>query len=493
LSTGGGPLRVESRIRAWLRLPVVVSIALGVRFRFADLVKKVYPGDDIDNYNGGRTLSPARSILLLTPIILLGFLERMYVAGAGRTTDDMAEFVGWFESALAYPPSQLYAHSSLNYPPGYAFILVLTAQVYHSLVHGGHDSALIRMLIELPAIAFDLVGAVVAYVLVGRFATPPVALAAAAYFAFDPAFIYISAYWGQLDSIPAVSALAAVLLLLSGIAALAWPLLAFAALVKPPVSLLALLFLLYPFAAQSALERKRRFLGAAIGIALALTLTEALAFMFFPHPTAVAPTRQLIKELHRDSSLYTYTSLNAFNFWSIFQDFFASDRVRWGPLIMKHWAQALFVVVAALICGTYAWRRSATSFLEAAVLLFLAFFLFMPEMHERYQSYATMFAGALVFRRPYAIAAAVLSITMLLSMEYALMYLALTKVHITTVDIDMFAPCLVRLCALANLGIFVWLAGDYLSPLARSLARSLGDAAPTRRAEFPRGEAGDSG
>ena len=408
-------------------------------------------------------------IAALALVIAAGFLVRTYFIGAAGYVDDMRDFAGWLHSALTYPPNQLYQRDPpIAYPPAYAVLLELTAFTYRLLPHASNDRDLIPTLIKLLPIVFDLFGAVVAFILVGRFASFSLALAAAAYFAFDPAIIYISAYWGQQDSVPIVLALVAVLFLFSGGAWLAWPVLVFAALVKPPVVLLAPLFSIYPFAAPNASERKMRLLGAAAGIALALILIEALAYTFLPHPTASAPIRALAGQLRQNTSLFAFNSLNAFNLWALFGDFFASDLVHWGPFVMKYWAQALFVAVAAIICLAYVRRRSQIAFLEAAVLLFLAFFLFMPEMHERYESYATMFAGVLLFRRSYAIAAAILSLTTLLSLEYAMTYMYLADAHVTAVNLNEFAPCLVRLCALANVGVFVWLAARFLFRRSRS-------------------------
>jgi len=59
----------------------------------------------------------------------------------------------------------------------------------------------LRILVKLPALAMDLVDAVLIYALVKRYASEAVALGAAALFALNPATIYVSAYWGQVDSV----------------------------------------------------------------------------------------------------------------------------------------------------------------------------------------------------------------------------------------------------------------------------------------------------
>lgn len=428
-------------------------------------------------------LSPAGGRLWLALILVAALLVRLCFIAAPGYTDDITIFVKWYESALAYPPSQLYARDpSINYPPAFLVVLELAAGVYRTFVHADPQHAILTTYVKALGIAFDLVAATLAYILVRRLASPSAALAAAAYFAFSPAIVYISGYWGQCDSLPVAFALGAVLLLFSANATLAWPLLAFATLIKPPILLLVPLFLLYPLVAPDAAERKRRSLGAAAGILLSLAMCEALALVFFPQPAILASSRDFIIKVARESAVFHFTSLDAFNLWALFGDFFASDRVRWGPLYMQYWAQLLFVAVAAAIYGAYAVRRSKTAFLEAAVLVFLAFFLFMPEMHERYSIYATMFAGVLLYRRPYAIAAAVLSITTLLSLEYALTNMLLSNAHVTAVNINEFAPCLVRVCALANLAVFFWPAARYLAPLAQPRTTGWLSAAGEQRA-----------
>ncbi len=72
------------------------------------------------------------------------------------------------------------------------------------------------MLVKLPAVFADLAVGVLLYALVRRFAGMRWGLGAAALYLFNPATIYISASWGQVDSISGGLALLAIYLLVVG-------------------------------------------------------------------------------------------------------------------------------------------------------------------------------------------------------------------------------------------------------------------------------------
>jgi dolichyl-phosphate-mannose-protein mannosyltransferase len=385
--------------------------------------------------------------------------------------DDMTIFYGWCASIAMLPPGQVYAQTpGLNYPPAFVLIYEASAMVLHSFVHGVPSQHVLNIVLKLPAIAFDIVGAGLAYAIVRRHAGHLAALGAAAYIAFNPAVIYDSAYWGQNDSIPTVVALFALFALSRDKIIIAWVALAIAVLIKPPVLVLLPLLVLYPIGMGSA-RRRQRLVHTALGAAMALALADALAIMFFAHPTPLAAFHHLVGQLYYGSMYYQMNSLNAFNAWAILGPFFVPDSTRLAFLSMHAWGSLCFVVTALVIYVRYARIGRATAAFEASTLLLLAFFLFLTEMHERYLYYAVIFVGTLIFKRPYRYAALILSLTLLLNLEYGLTFMYLDDAHATMVDRFEFAPWLVHLCAVTNLGVFVWLLARFLGFAPASIAR----------------------
>lgn len=376
--------------------------------------------------------------------------------------DDMLLFYGWFRTMDGLSPGQIYAQiPGLNYPPLYVVLVELSAAVLRLFVHGPPSDAVLNVVFKLPPIVFDLAGGALAYWIVRRRAGHTFALFSAAFMAFNPALIYDSAYWGQNDSIPAVLALLAIAALASGNIVAAWLSIACAVLVKPPVFVLVPLLVVYPLTlARDA--RRRAFAWSCAGAAAAFALTQALALLFFPHPTPVAGLHGLARQIVGGSSYFAVNSLNAFNVWAVFEPFFVSDRTRFFFLSMHLWGDLLFCAAAALICWRYAASRGAAGLFEAAVLLLLAFFLLLTEMHERYLSYAVVFLGVLLFKRTYRWAALIASLTMLFNLEYGLTFMYLDDARATMVNRYEFAPWLVHICSLANIGVFLWLLADYL-------------------------------
>lgn len=417
-----------------------------------------------------RTLRSARSIGVpasfgvLAAIVAIGLAIRLPFVHDAGVTGDMDIFAAWLRTAMLYGPGDLYAKAApdFNYPPGSALMFVVAAAIVRHFGGTFANMETAREAIKLPSILADLACAVIAFDIVRRIAGRGAALAAAALEAFNPASIYISAFWGQYDAIPVAFALAALQQVLFGSAIVAWPLLVFAVLVKPQVVLLGPLFAVAAFGFKDGPLEKRRISAHAAGIAIAALLAEVLATIFFPHRSAPGSALALVQKMRSGSAFFPYTTLNAFNVWALFSDFFASDGVKVLGLKLHVWGLLAFAAVAIAIYARYASLRTRKHLLEACALVMLGFFCILTEMHERYIYFALPFFALSIFDRRYAIASGVLALTALFNLEYAYVALALSDAKVTAVNVNEFAPCIVRLCSLANVGLFAWLFADFL-------------------------------
>src|ERR1700722_6882434 len=250
------------------------------------------------------TRAPARSSLAawaLPALLLVAFFVRLlFVDNEGFKTD-VNTYVAWALALSERGFSSFYSSIGFaDYPPGYFYVLAFVGRIWH-LFFAAHDSGytVMRMLVKLPAIFADLWVGVMLFAIVRRFAATGVALAAAAIYLFNPATIYISASWGQVDSISGGLALLAIYLLLRsedssapassanarrnaemGWIVGAWLAFSYSLLIKPQAAVLLPLMLAFALAAPE--RRRERITATLAGIGAALLLALLVSEPFHP-------------------------------------------------------------------------------------------------------------------------------------------------------------------------------------------------------------------
>jgi Gpi18-like mannosyltransferase len=400
--------------------------------------------------------------LQLMAVVVAGLLIRVVFIQSAGYADDVTIFRDWFKSIAALPPSQVYAQTpGLNYPPMCVLLYELEALVLRTFVSGTPSNYVFNIAIKLPPILVDALGAALVYRIARRFADHRWALLGAAFIALNPAIIYDSAHWGQNDSIPTVLALSAIGQLLFGNTVVAWLCITAAIFFKPPVLVLVPLMLAHPLLSTGA-RRRSLLLATCAGVAVGAAIAVTLAATFFPHPNVVGALLKFAHAFVSFSNAFPFSSLNAFNLWAFFQPFFATDRVKILALSLHAWSDLLFVATACSIYWRYVKSRDATALLEASALVLLAFFVILTEMHERYLYYAAFFCAPLVFKPVYRWAASILSLTLLLNMEYSLTFMYLDDAKVTAINRFDFAPWFTRLCSAANVGVLIRLLAPFV-------------------------------
>jgi Gpi18-like mannosyltransferase len=237
-----------------------------------------------------RPFAPLAALLLVALALRVALLPSL------GFHNDIAAFEAWTLALKDNPPWEFYAKTTFaDYPPGYFVVLWVLGAAYGALDHlhlisnADNSYFALRLLVKLPALAMDLVDAALIYAIVRRFASERLAVVAAACFAFNPAAIYVSAYWGQIDSVSwGLLLLALWCALRSGddpqktVVRLSWAWLAiaFSVLIKPQGALVALVVLAFAFATSDAAVRRRRLIGTAAGIGAAFVMTYAITVLF---------------------------------------------------------------------------------------------------------------------------------------------------------------------------------------------------------------------
>jgi len=424
---------------------------------------------------------------LVTPLVILllfALAIRLVLLPSLGFHNDVSAFEAWALALRDNPPWEFYAKTTFaDYPPGYFVVLWAIGAFYgllehlHLIANADNSYFALRLLVKIPALVMDMVDAVVIFAIVRRFASERLALVAAGVFAFNPATIYVSAYWGQIDSVSWGFMLLALWLAISSgdvpqqtVARLtgAWLAVGFSVLIKPQGALVAIVLLAFAFTAADADVRRRRLIGTGAGIGAALVLTYAIATLFHGSFDPIGNAAWLLQRYEFGSNVYAYTSINAFNLYAIKQSFWQPDTVPLqvlgfaaGPTWL--WGIVLVLAATGLIVARYLQVRTDRAFLEAAMLVAFAFFALATRMHERYIFGAFLLAFPLIaFGRSFAWSAGILSITTLLNLVYSFAYQTVMETHPPGVDATNLWGLGSHLVAAVNVGLFFVLGYVYL-------------------------------
>lgn len=391
---------------------------------------------------------------------------------------DLSTFwLPWMRYGAQHGLAQLYLHGEpvVNYPPLYLLLLVGLGKLYGGLIPDFAYTPLQSVLVKAPAVLADLVVAVLLYGAARRWLRPradePIALLAAALWALNPAILYVSAYWAQVDSLHTLWMLAALLAALARRWGWSGVLMGLALLTKlHAVVLLPLLLLL-------AWRNSRRavLLG---GLGLASTLLLGLLPLILQ-----GAGREMLAAYVGAVGFYPRLSLNAFNGWFVVQSLAAQwlhrdllDTARvLGPITLRWLGLGLLASYTALLLARL-WPlvgqvtedqpqpvlRYQSVFFAAGLLVF-GFFSLATEMHERYGLPALAFlalpaARWRAVRLPYLLLTAAFSVNLLRVLPWGPGLLRLLE-HI---------PADRLLVSLVNVMLFIWLTRLYLMGTRRS-------------------------
>jgi dolichyl-phosphate-mannose--protein O-mannosyl transferase/Gpi18-like mannosyltransferase len=422
-------------------------------------------------------------------LLVIGALLRFANIHIQGFPNDVSSFESWALTLAAHGPASFYASTSFSdYPPGYFYILGLIGWIWTALF-SAHDTTFstLAILIKLPAVLFDLAIGSLLYTLVRRFASAGMALIAAALFLLSPAAIFISALWGQVDSVAAFFALLAIYALLRSDdvpppkATLwivgGWLSFAYSLLIKPQAAVLLPLMIAFAFTGRE--RNPLRLKATAYGIVAALVLTVVLVEPFHPS-NPIAALAWLLQQLSFGTNVYPYNSVNAFNLWAItLRDWSLNQgALFWQPdssglLWISQGAWGIILVLAAvgLVVARYVQAKSPRALVEGCAIALLGFFVLATRMHERYMFDGVLFATACVpFARRYLWLVPTLILIFYTNLIYSWQYIWHLTNHAPPVifsDSNLWGPWTLML-SLANVVIFFYLGWYYLGSVEES-------------------------
>ncbi|HEX3670528.1 MAG TPA: phospholipid carrier-dependent glycosyltransferase [Candidatus Cybelea sp.] len=410
----------------------------------------------------------------LPALILGGLVVRLFFIGNEGFKTDVSTYAAWAIGLSRHGSSTFYSTVGFaDYPPGYFYILAVVGHIWNAFF-AAHDPgfAILRYFVKLPAILADLGVGALLYAVVRRFASERVALGAAAFYLLNPAVIYISALWGQVDSISGGFALFAIYALLRSEdeagqsrretlwIVVAWLAFAYSLLIKPQAAVL--LPLLVAFALVNPQRRGGRLAATAIGIGAAVLFALLLSEPFHPS-NPIAAFVWLFERYAYGSTVYPYNSVNAFNLWGIRGTLWVSDTQPILGLPQYFWGVALVIAALALIVWRYVQDRTAQSLLEGCAIATLAFFALATRMHERYSFDGLLFTIACIpFARRYLWGAIALSVVLLANLIYSLQYLAAVTGSVPGANAQNLWGIWTIVFSFLAVGTFFWLGYQYL-------------------------------
>lgn len=440
-----------------------------------------------------RTTAREASAWALPLLLVAGLLLRLLFIGNEGFKTDVQTFEAWALSLVGHGFGKFYGSSGFaDYPPGYFYILGVVGWIWEALfkgVDGGHDVVL-KALVKLPAIVADLgVGALV-YAIVRRFAGAGLALGAAAFYLLNPAVIYNSAAWGQVDSVAGGLALCAIYCLLRSDDVRparvnlwivgAWLLIGYSLLIKPQAAVIVPLMVC--FALVDREQRRMRLVSSAVGVAAALLLALVLSEPFHPS-NPIEAFSWLYGRYAYGSSVYSYSSVNAFNLWAIRGSMWQPDTgavslfgsLSLGPQYL--WGVVLVLVAVGLVVFRYLQERTPRALLEGCAVATIAFFVLATRMHERYLFNGLLFTiVCLPFARRYLWSALALTVVLFANLEYSLQYLAVMENHVSGVNAQNLWGPATSLFSLVSVAVFFWLGYQFLG--GETAAETTARAAP---------------
>ncbi len=303
-----------------------------------------------------------RARLAIAGVVAVGVALRLLVLRSPGFPTDVATFQAWAERLAAVGPGRFYEPGYFSdYPPGYLYVLWLLGRLF--------DGELLRLAVKAMSIPADVVIAMLGATIVWRAAGRASAVLAAGLWMLAPGPIFAGPYWGQVDAVGTVPLMGSLVLAGRRRWALAGVVAGIALMVKPQFGIA-----LVVIAAAALIEWTRSAdwrppLRAGVA---ALVTVLALGVPFHSGPA------ELIELVRSAAATYPYTSLYAFNIWSIVGDF-------WKPDDSYVVVGGVLLVAGLLAACAPLWRRRDTATLLAAGALAAFAFYFLPtRAHERY-------------------------------------------------------------------------------------------------------------
>lgn len=309
------------------------------------------------------------NFLILFFIILL-FRIALFVLPSFQI--DMSDWQAWSYRLIAVGFRNFYSQNYFSdYFPGYLYVLWLIGNTYQFLFSNlSFGNFRFEVLIKSVTLLFDIGTAYFVYKIV-KIHSPKLSKIGAFLYLSNPAVIFNSSIWGQIDGIFTFFLIYSAYLLVekrrSSKSALSSSI---AILVKPQSLALLPVFLAYNLNSKKNLAKV---------ILVIFLVPIALSVPFFLND----PFFGLFKLAQKSVDVYPFSSLYAFNFWGIFNWWQPDNKII--LLSYKTWGSLFYLIsILSILIPIIKNKKNSVKFYFASALSFLSFYLLLTRMHERY-------------------------------------------------------------------------------------------------------------
>ncbi len=341
--------------------------------------------------------------LALGGVILAGIMVRLLLLPTEGLRGDIDQFVGWVHHIAIHGLGSLYSGTDVGpvaFGPVMAYIWALLAAIQPAFadITDASDPG-IRALMKLPASIADIgLAAIVVYALRDR---PRWALAGAAAILLHPAAIYVSGWWGQYESIFALTVLGAAVAAINHRNGLAAALIVASLMTKPQAAAVLVPFAAWFWATGYATSGIRGGFLALVRAGLAGFAT--LVVLWLPFLPAGGPVRYVEGLGMYQTDVFRILSLNAWNAWWLLQEaagghFLADDTLILGALTPRHFGYVAVGLLSVVVATAIVRAPRPQVLILGLTASVLVVFTFMTQMHERY-AYTALIIPVLLLSR----------------------------------------------------------------------------------------------
>lgn len=315
-------------------------------------------------------------------LIVLAFVLRLAIGVIFHGfKGDLDYFYTWSTKAYEVGLPKFYDAAGADYPPGYIYVLYIIGFL-HSVFNIEYWTWQSILLIKLPAIICDILTGLLIYKIAGKKNSNSRALLLTAIYLFNPAIIYNSSVWGQVDSILGFLLLLLCYLLMEKKIIPAYVVYGIGVLMKPQMIMFTPL-IIFGFLEQVIFDKfsvRKLFINLLSGISVIMGMIIACI------PFDVS---RIFNLYTKTMSSYPYASVNAYNFWSMIGSNFKPQTERFLFMSYQSWGRiAILLTVVLAAFFFYKARKQECRYYTTAAVIIMTMFLFSVRMHERYLFYA---------------------------------------------------------------------------------------------------------
>ncbi len=295
---------------------------------------------------------------------------------------DMGNFTGWAMHVFGNGMETFYNGDIFaDYPPLYIYVLYVLGGMREAmqLAPMGPES---NLLIKMPAILCDIACGLVIYYIARKKTNEKTAAMLSALVLVNPAVIFNSCLWGQMDVIITLLMILCIYYIIENKWILSAALFAFAFLLKPQAVLIAPIYLyVWVYALIKDKDRKKILLQilGSIGI---------FAAIFFLVPLPFGANQEalwLVNKFKAAVNLYPQVTLNAMNLYGLLgMNFMGAAEVNILGVPGNLWGYLMIGVVCAYALWLFLKNQSKGYLFCVAAFVITGVFFFGHGMHERY-------------------------------------------------------------------------------------------------------------